>query len=226
MVLLASCAFQKNNTTMKLKICGSYGVPGMLTYDLKGTETAAEIMEIDTEGRVLFSYIAKSCITEKREQILAICQKADDEYVYFYEDNCYLLHGYTQEDIETLKESNDWGSPLDESKMSRRSSKTSIDLFLIGDTNIAPIDMDKLKEQVMKELNAARSEIIECLVLDRDAAGNGLAFLHVFRDGQNEKYFVFTNSVYAVDFLEIEEGIIDTYALAAFKKENKWKYGF
>ena len=51
-------------------------------------------------------------------------------------------------------------------------------------------------------------------------------FLHVFREGQNEKYFVFTNSVYAVDFLEIEEGIIDTYALAAFKKENKWKYGF
>lgn len=42
----------------------------------------------------------------------------------------------------------------------------------------------------------------------------------------NRVFYRIQNDIaYAVDFLEIEEGLIDTYALAAFKKENKWKYG-
>ena len=76
-----------------------------------------EVIETDSYGRTLFTY------SEPRVFLvhaLLVCQKTEEDKVYFYMDNNYYLKNslsFTDEEIFTLKALNDWDKPFNETKM-------------------------------------------------------------------------------------------------------------
>lgn len=208
--------------SIHLQICGSYSVPGMFCPDLKGYESIVEVLEQDSKGRILYEYTSYNLVTEKRETALVLCQTADKEYVYFYEDQCYLLPDYCESDIGALKERNDWDAPLNEEKMSKRKIEATLDLYIITDS---PLSYSQVKGVVCQTMNITQDEVKELSFVDMDSGGKTLYWLYFDKDGVQEKYLVLVNRLYEVSFLKIINSEIDTEALTAFKQENRWIYG-
>ena len=122
----------KNRNSIKSK---GYSAPYSVVYHsvpfAYGDEIwdEAELIETDQYGRELYSYIAvpefDSAASDYSDTFcyiyaLVVCQKADKNRVYYYEDQCYLLRrteAYSDEDLAAIKNANDWGKPLDESKI-------------------------------------------------------------------------------------------------------------
>lgn len=94
------------------------------------------VIEEDSYGRVMFLYTATPSSNIYLGPIYAvcICQKSDNEYTYYYEDDCFfvcvnaeelvnrgtvtrLLENISQNDIDELKLRNDWEKELNEEKM-------------------------------------------------------------------------------------------------------------
>lgn len=103
---------------------------------------AAEIYKLDEDefGRELFIYSGSPIALGEEyhgANSILICQKHDEQYAYWYDNDNYILaphYGYvdekyngvyddiykgiTDEQIEALKELNDWGKEIDEEKLS------------------------------------------------------------------------------------------------------------
>lgn len=103
---------------------------------------AAEIYKLDEDefGRELFIYSGSPIALAEEyhgANSILICQKHDEQYSYWYDNDNYILaphYGYvdekyngvyddiykgiTDEQIEALKELNDWGKEIDEEKLS------------------------------------------------------------------------------------------------------------
>ncbi len=85
-----------------------------------------EIIETDSQGRVLFLYDESNDFGTA----LVIMQATDGEHVFYYQDDCYYPYAYseptpydakytdlfTEEEIDALKELNDWNEPLNTAK--------------------------------------------------------------------------------------------------------------
>lgn len=111
-----------------------------------------QIVEEDQYGRVLFVYETISFMFGETTDTLlcvGICQKKSTQDVYFYEDICYLLalgkiedykSLFSTEDISELKQWNDWGIPLDETKMTKVDYK--------GKNNTSKIVGDYMSETI------------------------------------------------------------------------------
>ena len=110
-------------------------VPYYNLYDLESCHRLDLVkqLEKDQYGRALYQYVSSYFMLGGEEYVcLVICQKAKDEVAYYYEDYCYILRAesandFTDEEIETFKQRNDWGKPLEETKMSSSSYKISVD---------------------------------------------------------------------------------------------------
>ena len=79
-------------------------------------------LERDAYGRAMFSYNCFSSFCQKTLDILVICQTTDPDTPKYYADICYLIHGeddaeFSDSEIATLKERNDWEKPLNFDKM-------------------------------------------------------------------------------------------------------------
>ena len=211
--------------SIKLHVCGSHAVPGMYHSDTKGSDI--EVIETDSEGRILFEYSAPDVIRggsiENYQTALVICQKYDDDYVYFYEDICYLKQYDTDEAIDRLKEQNDWGKALDESKCSRRPILITFDLVAYTDETI-PYDQVRNLAKIIKCLSD--DQIQDMGLLDVDHMGGVLYYLK-YTDGENtEKCFVLVNQNGKIAVLSIENDVVSPDGLAQFKKENGWAYRY
>lgn len=204
-------------------VCGSYSVPGMICYDLKGGKFDCEIMEEDSHGRILYEYTTKNVITDKEETALVICQMFDSEYVYFYEDKCYLLSGYENSEIDKLKEQNDWNEALDQSKMSRREINISFDLVLMTDSKI---EANSVRSACRKELGINDKQLQELCILDTDHNGHELYSICVKNSEKEGRYLAIASSEYAVSVLLLEGDTIDPTAIGDFKRENGWIFGY
>ena len=83
------------------------------------------VLEKDLYGRTLFLYNDNFNFSSwfKGCKGLFIAQKSEDNTVWFYEDFCYKMWGGTEKldwaYIDTLKEQNDWGKPINEPKLSK-----------------------------------------------------------------------------------------------------------
>ena len=117
--------------TLALKICGAYAVPGMMHFDLKGVETDCTKIEEDAEGRILFEWSGYNMISDETSSYLVICQAINSDYVFYYEDICYITKTDNPERIEDFKNLNDWEMPFDKEQISFRPKKASFDLYLV-----------------------------------------------------------------------------------------------
>jgi len=104
------------------------GAEGFLLSEVKFSPKI-EILAEDEYGRILFAYCEGSCLS------FIILQTSDNRYSYYYPDynfistslsekaffdeqifNDELQNAFSEENIRGLKEKNDWGKEIDESK--------------------------------------------------------------------------------------------------------------
>ena len=101
-----------------------------------------EIIEEDDYGRVLFYYYEKSSFSAHS---YIICQKYNDELVYYYPDYNFISsaeNDFSNEDINQLKIINDWNEPLNYDQMT--SSK-------IVKSKVSPDVSDDIFEKITKD---------------------------------------------------------------------------
>ncbi|MBQ2667822.1 MAG: hypothetical protein IJF56_04260 [Clostridia bacterium] len=117
---------------ISLAACGSFAVPDIYTFDLKGGSFSCEVLETDTYGRILFKYTTFSETTgEPEKTAYVICQKYDQKHVYYYTDVCYTFEDAADE-LEKLKTANDWNCEWNDEKVTCHGYTVSFDLFLHG----------------------------------------------------------------------------------------------
>lgn len=217
LLFLSSC--EKEINEHELALCGSYSVPGMFCYDLKGGSYSCNILEQDAYGRIMYEYSTTSVISNERETAVIICQKIDSDFVYYYEDICFDGSENAQQDTSALKAANDWNLPLENSKMSRRKNSISFDLTIETES---VLDYQSVRSTVCEVLDIEHNQINELCIVDEDYSGNELYFLRV---SQNQCYFLLTNSNYESALLKIDSVQSAYSSIAAFKWDNSWTYG-
>lgn len=222
----ASCISESANLpldeSLKMEVCGSYAVPGMFYPDLKGTESDSEIIDIDSEGRILFEYTAYNVITEKSATYLVICQKHDDNYVYFYEDICYVRSDSSEEIVSELKKENDWNQALNSQKMSRRKICITLDLVIQTD---ALLSYDRVGDMIASQMKIEKQHILELCFVDQDIEGKEIVFLRCEKEGRTEEYLLLIDKTYSIFYFKIESDIIDVAEFKQFKQNNGWIFG-
>ena len=220
-ILLTACT--STNVSLELALCGSYAVPGMYCSDLKGGSFSCNILEEDTEGRMLYEYTTENIISKTKETALVICQRIDSDFIYYYEDCCFLLAEYSAQEVEKLKIDNDWGAPLDLSKMARRANKISHDLFIVSSNTL---EHAIIQNACIQNFAIASQQLKELYFLDIDGQGKALYFLSIERNCAPETYLLIVDSAYHIKFLEITEGSIDVTDISSFKHNSGWAYGY
>ena len=217
LLMLSSCAEESEDK--KLAVCGSYAVPGMFCYDLKGDSFSCSVVDRDNQGRVLFLYETKNNITEETEKAYVICQKIDSSYVYFYEDVCYVLSNKEDEAVALLKDSNDWNNPLAGGKMSRRKCSISHDLYIMIDSKL---NFNDAKEACCKALGIEDSQIENIIRLDLNEFDQELFWISVREGGNCDTYIAMVDTKYEV--LAAKVDVFSREQIYEFKQQNGWLY--
>lgn len=202
-----------------LAICGSYAVPGMFCFDHRGGTYECDVLETDSQGRILFTYRTESIITKKIECVAVICQKYDRKAVYYYEDICYLISEWTSEDVENLKKMNDWDQPLDHSKMVCKSNKVTLDNCVVKDSKLVYSD---LQESCCESLGVEEQQVEALCFLDTNNKDAELYWLEVNEASGEACYFALVNTDYQVHTLRVERTMQSLSELSAFKQDNGW----
>lgn len=223
LMCFSSCGLKNNmGQHMWCMIGAAHAVPGMFGSDTKGDHYA--FIEKDSYGRVLFSYKNYCSLSDQNVTAYVICQKYDKKYVYFYEDICYLKGEITEDQIEELKQLNDWDEEPDAKKMSRRQCNLSFDLFI---TDFSELEYLRLTAKVKKHFEWDDSQYIGLNYDDSDYAGHELYIVVGMDDsGVKQKYFCIINENYNIASLQITDENEALKLLPEFKQNNGWIYGF
>ena len=136
---LSSCAFiswepifRYDGDEIALDVAAIYSIPGVESYH----DDQIFPMEIDQYGRKIFAVCLNRVYAIPSEDLLSsgcmigiiIMQKNDEKSVSFYQTNNYLakviekteinketvINSFSEEEIDKLKEQNDWNQPLSE----------------------------------------------------------------------------------------------------------------
>lgn len=217
MFMLSSC--MRANRSLELRLCGAYAVPGMYYADLKGNATSIDIIEEDKYGRTLFEFTGPNAITGEQATSLVICQSINAEYVYYYEDQCYLHQNHTKSDIDSLKKQNDWDLPLEWDKMSSRPNVISLDLYIVPDLVLKSEDT---RNAIINGLTNMGVVLSEYCLLDVNPNGYELHWITATSGGAVLNYFVMISPNYEIAFLPVADCRIDSNAIATFKHDNGW----
>lgn len=201
---------------LKLAACGSFAVPGLYCSDLKSGTYTVNILERDGQGRILYEYTTKSLITGEQETAVVICQKCDNDFVYFYEDKCYLTGDPSEEEIRQLKVQNRWGEENALAGAAKRVVTVTVDLFLLMDV---PWDVKQVRSRCREKFGITDTQIKDLVILD--ATSKSSLYWLTYEDGGETKtgYLLVTEE--ATAFLESKTHATPE-ALAAFKNENGW----
>lgn len=216
-VLLTGC--KTDYRPHHLVTCGSHAVPGMYCFDLKGRSYTCEELEEDSYGRVLYTYVTFNIVSEKEEKALIICQQMEGDYVYFYEDMCFLIGEYSEEDIEQLKERNDWEKTLDYDKMTKREEVISLDHCLIMRSEL---DYWAVKEACCEAVGISKSQVNDLDLCYANEKGYKLYFLPLQTEEGLEKYWVISDLEYNIYAAPIDEDLNNIESLIELKKESGW----
>lgn len=208
--------FQHHDISLTLKVCGSFAVPGMYCSDLKGQESTVKQLEEDSQGRILFEYCTKNVITKQEETAIVIMQKYDNKNVFFYENNCFVLVNDQETDLESLKQKNDWGAPLDENKLARRSYRITLDLFLAFDTSI---ETNRALDKAVQVIDSDAKRIGSC-ILDVSEKGSELFWIELQKEELTSQYLFIVSPSYEIVWIEIAEASSYLNDLMAFKQQH------
>ena len=214
----------------------------MVAVNVVGGESTGFVnrLEEDDYGRIFFDFAVGNLLNPYFDSGIdgyAICQKIEDGYAYFYEDDCYigagLIKSITEEDIENLKENNDWEKEPNEHR-SLSKVKSFTDSY---DTNF--FDIQKSEEENAKkhfgELNKiSKNELKSYDICSscRDENGKTLFYMASGPD-RYKKGASQTSKLYAIiidengkatekSILKIEDPYNCKEELKDFKLQNGW----
>lgn len=211
------CCTDTNNKT-SFKICGSYAVPGMFYPDVKGSDADCKLLETDSYGRILFEYTAPDLISGEIKTVKVICQKTDDEYVYYYDTLCYEME---DADALELKALNDWNKEPDATKMTKRAVKTSFDGFIV--TSATP-EMSKIKAMFCDFVGISSENLIDICIDDIDPSGNSLYFAEYSEEAGIKKCFFSVSDNKICDVFQLKDSdIFSPEEYLNFKLSSGWE---
>ncbi len=84
MVCIFFSACMHDMSSDYLAACGSYSIPGMFCYEVKGGSYKCTVLEEDSMGRILYEYTTFNTLTEREETATIICQQYAGRYVSIF----------------------------------------------------------------------------------------------------------------------------------------------
>ena len=158
-------------------------------------------------------------------KIKVILQKHDKQYLYYYEDYCFLMEaedGFLPEKVEKLKELNDWDNPITEDKCTSR-------LF---DSNYKEINLglwDNSYRNVERAVKNNFSGTVFAHPVAADCNGKILCGIVAYdEEGFYKSYYVIYDP--RIGGVEKEKGIMELTSLEfnqnlhEFKIRNGWDF--
>ena len=221
LLLISLVGCETVSQSLKLAVCGSYGVPGMMCFDLKGDSFSCEIKETDSYGRILFSYAAYNQFDQEDAVFLVVCQQTDAECVFYYEDICYIRDTADVTLIEGLKKRNDWNEPLNNEKMTTRSIDISVDLVLQTDSMV---DAAKIEKLFCQMADIKENNIYDKCLVDKNHLGQALFVVLVNDNEGMQRYLIFSDTEYRICWILLNEASQYEDQVSTFKRQNGWSY--
>lgn len=221
-IFLSGCYGLGLSQELELEICGAYAVPGMLHFDLKGTETSCSLIEEDSKGRILFELSGCNMISGENTSYLVICQAIDLEYVYFYEDICYIEKTEHSETLQNFKDMNDWGKPVDQERASFRPKKASFDLYIIPSRTLSS---DAVASAFYAETGAKLKDIGNSFLLDISPSGQELHCVKKDTSSAEKAILFIVSEHMECTFVTTTCLKLDGTDIENLKKMAKWQYG-
>ena len=129
-MLFGLCSCHRLSTLDNTKYYEAYEIVyrNVPAYHRMGMSYSAQfdtvkLLDTDHYGRQLFEYCSDGDLLSEQMISLVICQKTQDGMVYYYEDVCWIsrlksAEEFSDNEVNNLKEQNDWNQSLSESKMS------------------------------------------------------------------------------------------------------------
>lgn len=188
------------------------------------TDSEIEIIEEDEFGRTLYKY-EETCYDFRslRFSALIVSQYTSDDQIYYYEDCNYMVKDrsvslmFKQEEIEWLKEINDWGKPINADKCIGKTI-----------TNNKPTNKQiekAIEDKFIIEYNLTignYSVSVDYLTEDKN---NNIIFYGVIDRKSGERYIFFVAFVSADEEIKlfIPSDVYDyNEEFKNFKAENGW----
>lgn len=111
-----------------------------------------ELVEQDSYGRQYFKYKTYSSLLSSNLEIHIICQKAEENLLYYIQDGCYMACKvqdglFAETDIMQFKSQNDWEMPFKAEKYSTTSNGYNKDLVYEDPFGETLMDYLKLNEE-------------------------------------------------------------------------------
>ena len=215
----------------------AYYVPTFGTPDTKDLITHE--LDEDEYGRILFIFWTNGSHHtgygyNENDVVLAIMQKSDRSNVYFYEDSFFIIlpDGKDPESIDVnsqeileLKEANDWGKELNESKLSKREIKITFDLYYFPRLPAWCDHNSDYGKKMLKDFEYVHS-FNDSKGFFYDCDGEKLLYwVYAESDEGRKNYFCICTSDNQYSYMEITDIYSYQEDLAEFKKANGWNYG-
>lgn len=220
-----------------LIVLGSY-IPGTLGRDMR--DMHYDVLETDDHGRQLLWYQETYTGYPEGTTFLAIAQKWEKGFVYFYEDVFFAVNpvGQKASDIDcdseavlVFKEQNDWNEELNPSRMTRRVVDIQMN-FSINFHYPEDIEIGKtLKKSASEEIFGSRDADVLSYWVDWDNNGLLLAWweLKVDDEEKGSPYLVLFDLRDPEDkkllaWVKIDDLSQISDDMARLKQENGWTY--
>lgn len=115
-ISISGCFHKDSLETVTMMTQAFYAIPGVQN---EPHSRHSKFIETDNYGRTLFLFSSGS------PNALCILQESDEKYVYYYGNVSFLIDSYNYnmynpDELDALKEANDWDEKLDDSKMIKR----------------------------------------------------------------------------------------------------------
>lgn len=160
---------------------------GHSTASDKFCNSEIEVIEEDEFGRVLFEYNEKFYTGDLFFSSLLIMQAKDENYVYYYEDYNFICEErefmskaeFYSDDIDKLKEQNDWNKDLDLTKCIKKELQTK-------KKELKELSLNEKKlDEIFSEAEGYRGN--KTVLLTEDGHGNFICYTYLsFKDKESE----------------------------------------
>ncbi len=145
-----------------------------------------------------------------------IMQKYDGHTVYYYEDDAYYLGDISESEMESFKDKNDWGKPLDDSKMTSRYVEMTFDGAISNFPELRGRDI------ISTALNVDDSQFLDGFLTDFKSETQAIWLCKVSYDDDEKWFFVIANNG-KYDAFETDLTLSNLGELGDFKKQIGWK---
>ncbi len=157
-------------------------------------------------------------------EAIVIIQKYDNQHIYYYEDNCFLLEtkdGFSLESVEELKQRNDWDKPLQLDECSIRLNGEMYE-------GMTAILWDHYSRSAISNLFSGRECLLYSVVEDADGRQLFGVCVKGERPDEDRSYFVIYDP--SLQGIDPEKGVMELTSLDfseelhELKLRNNWNF--